>query len=286
MPCVAGGAGSGSAAFGSDKLTIPVRLLAQTCAWMRTISADTCLGKISLPQLGFDADQLLPKASPSALFCSMLVSSFKVASYLVQSTSGEPLMQSSFSVMDTSATTAPVSSLHMTDDDELRLVLVRQTLTRATQGRLIRLKALVQALTNGQEMLTDELSDALLCSHSAVRKYVRELQSIGVVEIARYEPHGAIVSGRPVYRLGSDKQRIMAIISWSVTERQKQSKHQRSTAFTDICSGRVHILEDDLPQNYSPSKIKYCRDPLVAALFGEASHTRCIMSKPSALSKI
>jgi hypothetical protein len=156
-----------------------------------------------------------------------------------------------------------------TADSELQSILSKQTSTPATHARVLKLKALVRALTISNEMRADELAISLRCSISAIRKYICELRDIDVIEVARRVPHPAAPNGRPLYRLGPNMERAMLITLWGAIEPQKKSKRDHVGTVMDTCLGKLYILEDDLPQTYRPSKVKHRRDPLVAALFGD-----------------
>lgn len=155
-------------------------------------------------------------------------------------------------------------------DTELQAILVRQTLTPATHARVIKLKALVKVLINRDELMASELASAIGCSFSAIKRYIRELHDINVIEIAGYLPQKGFPYDRPLYRLGANQERALAILSWSTTEPSKKFCKSRSSKLIETCSGTVHILEDDVPYDYEPSTRKHSRDPLVAALFGNA----------------
>jgi hypothetical protein len=172
-------------------------------------------------------------------------------------------------VDETNAPELPLSILSC-DDADLQTLLVRQTLTRATHARVLKLKTLVRVLTRCGELLADELASAVGCSGNAVRKHIRQLQDLEVIEVARYEPLHGLKEGRPVYRLGPNKGRAEAILVWGAIEPKKKFTELRPARFTETHLGRIHILEDDLPHHYQPSSTKHSRDPLVAALFGDA----------------
>jgi hypothetical protein len=172
-------------------------------------------------------------------------------------------------VTETNAPELPLSILSC-DDADLQALLVRQTLTRATYARLLKLKTVVRVLTGYSELPADALAGAVGCSGNAIRTYIRQLQDIEVIEVARYEPLDGLKEGRPVYRLGPNKGRAEAILVWDAIEPKKQFTELRPARFTETHPGRVHILEDDVPHHYQPSSTKHSRDPLVAALFGDA----------------
>lgn len=161
-----------------------------------------------------------------------------------------------------------VSQYH---DAELQGILERKTLTRATHGRILKLKNLVRAITNCKELRVDKLAEAVGYSESLVKKYVRQLQSVDVIEIARHEPFAGVVGGKPVYRLGPNRERAEAILSWDVSEPEPKVRELRPVAMCEHRPGKVHILIGDMPRHSPPSVIKNVRDPLIAALFGDAT---------------
>jgi hypothetical protein len=154
-------------------------------------------------------------------------------------------------------------------DSELYSILVKKTLTKATHARVCKLKKLVHTLLNRPETPADELAAVLKCSPSGMKRYIRDLEALQVIEVARYIPYRQNASGRPVYRLGSNHERVKAIISWGAFSREKEPYAIPAIDFTD---GPPAINRDlgNKPKKSDRIKTTHNRDPLVAALFGEA----------------
>lgn len=154
-------------------------------------------------------------------------------------------------------------------DNELKATLVKKTLTKATYARVCKLKALVHTLMSRPEASIGELAVALECSPSGVRNYIRDLEALEVVEVARYLPCCKNASGRPVYRIGSNRDRARAIVSWGPVTPEKPSSRTFTLKFTDDSPRMKSRIKDEPTRDAPKADITNIRDPLVAALFGE-----------------
>jgi DNA-binding Lrp family transcriptional regulator len=146
--------------------------------------------------------------------------------------------------------------------------------TSATLRRIENMQKLVAELQQ-HEMLADEIAWFLKFSPSGARKYIRDLRDAGVIELARYIEGTATYLGKAVYQLTPDPERVKTFLAAIVQPKRdgvpprKERPSLREQAMAG--AGRhFHILADDTHYAIRVNRGPVTRDPLVAALFGNA----------------
>jgi hypothetical protein len=149
------------------------------------------------------------------------------------------------------------------------LSLAQQNLTYPTYRRIIRLQTLVLALSEREEMVAEEIAGLLHCSLSAVRNYVHQLTQVDIIAV-RYQESCGPIRRHAIYRLGANGKGVEAIILWKRGEPAKNRCTNRNQLSTTEVGVSIHLLEDGFSHAYRLAQPEKLRDPLVAALFGEA----------------
>lgn len=148
--------------------------------------------------------------------------------------------------------------------------------TAATERRNASLRRLVTEFSL-REMAVPEVADLLNFSTSGARKYIRDLRTLGVLTIARYEKGFLSSQDSPVFALTLD--------AWTVAE-FLALLDTRGHAHTPIVvalptrapiraaqapGSFVHIMGHDSPYRVRPGHLPVKRDPWVAAIFGDGA---------------
>jgi DNA-binding Lrp family transcriptional regulator len=146
--------------------------------------------------------------------------------------------------------------------------------TSATLRRIENMQKLVAELQQ-HEMLADEIAWFLKFSPSGARKYIRDLRDAGVIELARYIEGTATYLGKAVYQLTPDPERVKTFLAAIVQPKREGAppRKERPSLREQAMAGagrHFHILADDTHYAIRVNRAPVTRDPLVAALFGNA----------------
>lgn len=172
--------------------------------------------------------------------------------------------------------TNPVCASHLRPV-ELRSTVIPHPVTRTGNRKLFKLTALIDALLVHKEMLAGDLADVLGCSMPAVKMYIRELQDITLIEIARYIECRRPGHRRPVYRATANQHRLVEFFSLAPLDRtfsksidcDRENQKRKPKACAGVSPINMHNVKDSSSDAGQVKPIKNCRDPLVAALFGQ-----------------
>ncbi len=141
-----------------------------------------------------------------------------------------------------------------------------------TAARIANIKMLVDALRVGS-LLRDEIGALLKLSPSGVRKYIKELRELYIIEIERFIDGTATTMGYPLFRLVPDDAHISAFIAEiecgiPEVKRARAGKPSNLEVALRDQKRHFHILADDTHYAIRISRSPVMRDPLVAAFFG------------------
>lgn len=147
--------------------------------------------------------------------------------------------------------------------------MIRIRNTKATRRRVENITILLTRMAMG-EMFADEICDTLKCTASGSRKYIRDLEKAGIIEITRFVKQRKPFIGNSVYRLSADSEKIknyLTLIEQPTIEAKPRAQSMKQQA---ISSGRhLHIMSDDAHYTVRMHTKKVARDALVTALFGD-----------------
>lgn len=156
-------------------------------------------------------------------------------------------------------------------------IMQRVRQTTATLRRTENIKTLVETL-KGRRMTASEISELLGFSPSGIRKYLRDLKELEIIEVQGHEPNtnGKAWVGSALYGLivGCEERvenllKLLSEQTREVQEKKEKTELNAKNALIQIDQGHhIHKMGDDSPFNLRSSRIPVHRDPLVAALFG------------------
>jgi hypothetical protein len=140
----------------------------------------------------------------------------------------------------------------------------------STIRRIEKLRALVTALA-ARDMGYVSVAALLECSPTSSRQYLAQLADAGVVSYRPGRRPGSTGGGS--YRLNADPRAARVFLSTLTAADVPATKLRRTIRprYAGIPGGRyVHVMDgDSLPRSTDEGRAR--RDPLVAALFGEAA---------------
>jgi hypothetical protein len=151
---------------------------------------------------------------------------------------------------------------------------MRTRCTSMTEQRTANLKSLAAELAT-REMQADDVCAHLKMSPSGARKYIADLRAAGVMVLARHVDATPTYIGKAAYRLVSDQVLVSEFLG-----QIEQHKHQPRipappVRALPVMPGRnFHIMADDTHYAVRINRQPAMRDPLVAALFGQAGEVR------------
>lgn len=141
--------------------------------------------------------------------------------------------------------------------------------------RLKRIRTLITALTN-KDMRADEIAGLLECSITSAGRDMVELRRAGVVTMMPAAADEGAARGRPRYRLTSDVNCIRSYLTGIANPERERYRLPRQDGSLPSCTiatafgRRVPMLADDAGYQACGEPLSPARDPLVAALFGNA----------------
>jgi hypothetical protein len=142
--------------------------------------------------------------------------------------------------------------------------------TVATRRRMDNLRIIIDTIAT-VEMDIDDICALLQFSPSGGRKYIQELRGAGVIDLARYVGGTATYIGRPHYRLSPDQSLVSAFIAQLDPKVPAPPRKPAGKSLQPVTPGSsIHLMTDDTHFSVRVNRMPAVRDPLVAALFGDA----------------
>lgn len=153
----------------------------------------------------------------------------------------------------------------------------RTRMTAATQRRCECLRMVLEEFRQ-REMTLFDMQTFLNMSQSGTRKYIHDMRRFGVVEVSHViEGTSQNGFGTPVYKITDNEEierQFLELLTIPVNARKMPPKAVgRPNDLQRAMAGpgrHFHIMADDAHYAVQVNKTPAKRDPLVAALFGEA----------------
>jgi hypothetical protein len=161
------------------------------------------------------------------------------------------------------------------------------------ERRAQQLLKLIDQLTM-RSMTTHEVANLLNCKSACAQKYLQQLRDEDVIVLDRNAETGSSSSGKAVYRLSNNAEKIREFQELIVQPKKNRSSREKlislqaQGSILNVTVGangqRIYMLADETHHAIRSHSEPVQRDPLVAALFGAASAARAAEVEPHASS--